>query len=231
MSMNCKVEILARDYEDVMKLISVNAGLPREISWNRQTVTTSIWKSPVSGPVRVARLNIAGDRQSDLAVHGGPDKAVYVYPSEHYDYWRRELPGVELPWGAFGENFTTAGLSEEFRIGDRLRIGTAEFAITQPRMPCYKLAARFGRADIVKRFMRSGRVGFYVSVVREGEVTAGDSIHLDPRPGDALTVADIVRLYTLDSENQEMLLRASRLEGLPDGWRDYFRKRLWEPDK
>jgi len=214
-----------------MKLISVNAGLPREIAWNGATVTTSIWKSPVGGPVRVGTLNIAGDRQSDLAVHGGKDKAVYVYPSEHYDYWRRELPGVDLPWGAFGENFTTAGLSEEFRIGDRLRIGTAEFAITQPRMPCYKLAARFGRADMVKRFMKSGRSGFYLSVVREGVVSAGDSIELDARPDASLTVADIVRLYSSDSENQELLARAARLDGLPQSWRDYFGKRVWKPDR
>ena len=214
-----------------MKLVSVNAGLPREVAWNGKTVTTSIWKSPVRGPVRVAALNIAGDRQSDLSVHGGADKAVYVYPSEHYDYWRRELPGVDLPWGAFGENLTTAGLSEEFRIGDRLRVGTAEFAVTQPRLPCHKLAIRFGRADVVKRFMRSGRTGFYLRVLREGQVTAGDSIERDSVPGDALTVADIVRLYAADSENQEMLMRASRLEGLPDSWKEYFRKRLWKPDK
>jgi MOSC domain-containing protein YiiM len=214
-----------------LSLISVNAGLPRNVAWNGATVTTSIWKDPVSGPVRVSALNIAGDRQSDLSVHGGADKAVYVYPSEHYDYWRRELPGVDLPWGAFGENLTTTGLSEEFRIGDRLKIGTAEFAITQPRMPCYKLAARFGRADMVKRFMRSGRTGFYLAVVREGEVAAGDSIELNKRRGESLTVADIVRLHTSDADNQEMLARAARLEGLPESWREYFRKRAWEPDK
>jgi MOSC domain-containing protein YiiM len=214
-----------------MKLVSVNAGLPKKVTWNGKTVTTSIWKEPVGGPVRVATLNIAGDRQADLSVHGGADKAVYVYPSEHYDYWRRELPGVELPWGAFGENLTTEGLSEELRIGDRLRIGSAEFAITQPRMPCYKLAIRFGRPDIVKRFLKSGRTGFYLAVTHEGEVHAGDPIHLDPRPGDSLTVADIVSLYAADSENQELLLRATRLAGLPESWKDYFRKRLWEPDQ
>ena len=213
-----------------MKLVSINAGLPKEVLWDGKTVTTSIWKAPVGGPVRVARLNIAGDRQSDLSVHGGADKAVYVYPSEHYAYWRRELPGVELPWGAFGENFTTEGLSEEFRIGDRLKIGSAEFAITQPRMPCFKLAIRFGRADIVKRFLKSGRTGFYLSVLREGAVEAGESIELDSR-GESLTVADIVRLYATDSENQEMLAHATRLAELPESWRDYFRKRLWEPDK
>jgi MOSC domain-containing protein YiiM len=213
-----------------MKLVSINAGLPRRVAWGGKTVTTSIWKGPVSHAVRVSALNIAGDRQSDLSVHGGADKAVYVYPSEHYSYWRRELPGMELPWGAFGENFTTAGLTEEFRIGDRLRIGSAEFAVTQPRMPCYKLAIRFGRADIVKRFLKSGRTGFYLSVVREGVVEPGDAIELDSK-GESLAVSDIVRLYATDSENQEMLMRATRLEGLPESWRDYFRKRLWEPDK
>jgi MOSC domain-containing protein YiiM len=176
-----------------MKL-PINAGLP-ELRLGRQQGTTSIWKQPVSGPVRVSRLNIDGDRQADLSVHGGADKAVYVYPAEHYEYWRRELPGVELQPGAFGENFTTEGLSEEFRIGDRLRIGSAEFAITQPRLPCFKLALRFGRPDIVKRFLRSGRTGFYLSVTREGEVNPGDPIHLDPHPGKTLTVADVVRLY------------------------------------
>jgi MOSC domain-containing protein YiiM len=213
-----------------MSLVSVNAGLPREVKWNGTTVTTSIWKTPVSGPVRVATLNIAGDRQSDLSVHGGADKAVYVYPSEHYDYWRRELPGVDLPWGAFGENLTTTGLSEEFRIGDRLKIGTAEFAVTQPRLPCYKLAARFGRADMVKKFMKSGKTGFYLSVTREGEITAGDPIELVARAENSLSVADIVRLYSTDSENQETLIRASQLAGLPESWRDYFKKRLWAPD-
>jgi MOSC domain-containing protein YiiM len=215
----------------VMKLVSVNAGLPKEVTWNGKTVTTSIWKEPASGPVRVATLNIAGDRQADLSVHGGADKAVYVYPSEHYDYWRRELRGMELPWGSFGENFTTKGLSEECRIGDRLRIGSAEFAITQPRMPCYKLAIRFGRPDIVKRFLKSGRTGFYLAVTRKGEVEAGDPVEIVARAEDSLTIADIVRLYTADSENQEMLTRATRLAGLPEGWRDYFRKRLWEPDQ
>lgn len=191
---------------------------------------TSIWKEPVSGPVRVGSLNLEGDRQADLSVHGGADKAVYVYPAEHYEYWRGELPGIELPWGAFGENFTTEGLSEDVRIGDRLAIGSAEFAVTQPRMPCFKLGIRFGRPDILKRFLQSGRTGFYLAVTREGEVTAGDSIQSVARAEDSLTVADIVRLYGTDSENQGLLRRAMRLAGLPESWRDYFRKRLWEPD-
>ena len=176
-------------------------------------------------------LNFEGDQQSDLSVHGGVDKAVYAYPSEHYEYWRRELPEADLPWGVFGENLTTEGLLEEdVRIGDRLRVGSAEFVVTQPRMPCFKLGIRFGRPDILKRFLHSGRTGFYFAVALEGEVGAGDSIALiAPADGD-LTVADVVNLYTVDAENQELLRRATQSSTLPESWRDYFRKRLWDPD-
>jgi MOSC domain-containing protein YiiM len=214
-----------------MKVASINAGLPREVQWHGKTVLTSIFKAPVSGPVRVRRLNLEGDQQSDLSVHGGADKAAYVYPAEHYPFWRSELPAVALSWGAFGENFTTEGLLEDaIRIGDRLRIGSAEFVVTQPRMPCFKLAIRFDRKDIVKRFLRSGRTGFYLSVSQAGEVSAGDPITLVARDAAAITVADIVGLHTADSANQDLLRRASELPALPDGWRDYFRKRLWNPD-
>jgi MOSC domain-containing protein YiiM len=215
-----------------MKLISINAGLPKEVAYGGKTVQTSIWKAPVAGRVRVAALNIEGDRQSDLSVHGGPDKAVYVYPSEHYAYWRERLPGMELPWGVFGENFTSEGLAEDStRVGDRLRIGSAEFAVTQPRMPCFKLGIRFGRPQMVKMFLKSGRTGFYLAVTREGEAAAGDRVELLAPARDSLTVADIVRLYASDSENQETLMLAAKLPGLPESWRDYFRKRLWEPDE
>ncbi len=214
-----------------MKVISINVGLPRDVLWRGRTVRTSIFKEPVPGPVRVERLNLAGDRQSDLTVHGGADKAVYVYPSEHYAYWRSALPGVDLPWGAFGENLTTEGLGDErtVSIGDRMSIGSAEFAVTQPRMPCYKLALRFDRLDMVKRFLQSGRTGFYLSVRKEGELSAGNSI-TSVASGSGVTVADIVSLYAADAENQELLRKASELTGLPAAWRDYFRERLWEPD-
>src|SRR5213596_3826739 len=160
-----------------MKLLSVNVGLPREVEWKGKIVCTSIFKAPVPGRVRVARLNLEGDQQSDLSVHGGIDKAIYAYPSEHYSLWRHELPGMDLPWGVFGENFTTEGLLEEtVHIGDRFRIGSAEFVVTQPRMPCFKLGIRFDRPDIVKRFLQSGRTGLYLAVLKEGEVAAGDSI-------------------------------------------------------
>jgi MOSC domain-containing protein YiiM len=154
-----------------MKLISVNVGLPREITVGGKIVRTSIWKAPVQGRIHVSTLNLNGDQQSDLSVHGGVDKAVYVYPSEHYSFWRTQLSDVELPWGAFGENFTSEGiLDDQTRIGDRIRVGSAEFMVTQPRMPCFKLGIRFNRTDMVKRFLQSKRSGFYLAVIREGEV-------------------------------------------------------------
>jgi MOSC domain-containing protein YiiM len=214
-----------------VKLLSVNAGLPREVEWRGKIVRTSIFKAPVAGRVRVTKLNIEGDRQSDLAVHGGADKAVYAYPSEHYAFWREEFPGMDFPWGAFGENLTTAGLLEDqVHIGDRFRAGSAEFVVTQPRMPCFKLGIRFDRPDMVKRFLRSGRTGFYLAVLQEGDIAAGDALELVTRNDGHLTVADITALYTADAGNQDLLRRASELPALPESWREYFRERLWEPD-
>src|SRR6516162_7860839 len=215
-----------------MKLLSVNVGFPREVEWNGRIVRTSIFKAPVPGRVQVRKLNLDGDQQSDLTVHGGVDKAVYVYPSEHYAFWRKELPNADLSWGAFGENFTTEGALDDkaVHIGDRFRIGSAEFVVTQPRMPCFKLGIRFGRADMVKRFLHSGRNGFYFAVAQEGEVAAGDSIELLKRDENGIAVADIVELYTADASNQELLHRVSELPALPESWREYFQKRLWNPD-
>ncbi len=214
-----------------MKLLSVNVGLPSDIEWKGKVVRTSIFKAPVDGPVRVARLNLEGDQQSDLSVHGGIDKAVYVYSSEHYPFWRQELPGMDLSWGVFGENFTTEGLLEEaVHIGDCFRVGSAEFVVTQPRMPCFKLGIRFKRPDIIKRFLQSGRSGFYFAVLKEGEVTAGDSIELLKRDEYGVTVADVVNLYQRDATNQDLLRRVSELPSLPKSWRDYFHTRLWNPD-
>jgi len=214
-----------------VKVLSVNAGLPREVEWRGKAVLTSIFKEPVAGRVRVGRLNILGDRQSDLSVHGGADKAIYAYPSEHYAFWRSELPGIDFPWGAFGENLTTEGLLEDaVHIGDRFRAGAAEFIVTQPRMPCFKLGIRFNRPDIVKRFLRSGRTGFYLAVLREGEIGAGDPLDLVAEDESRITVADVVGLYAADAANQDLLRRASELPSLPESWREYFRERLWEPD-
>ena len=216
--------------EGRLKVVSLSVGLPREVEWEGHSVLTSIFKNPVERRLRVSSLNFEGDEQSDLTVHGGVDKAVYVYPSEHYEEWRQELPDVDFPQAVFGENLTTEGLSEDVRIGDRFRIGTAEFVVTQPRMPCFKLGIRFGRMDMLKRMLRNGRTGFYFAVTAEGEVGAGDTIESIERLDEGLTVADVVRLYTVDAKNQELLRRATQTSRLPDSWKDYFRKRLWDPD-
>jgi MOSC domain-containing protein YiiM len=210
-----------------MKLISVNVGLPREVAWNGGSVTTGIFKQPVQGPIRVQRLNLVGDKQADLSVHGGPHKAAYAYPVEHYVYWRRELPDRELTWGIFGENLTTEGLHESaVYIGDRFRMGTAELVVTQPRVPCYKLGIRFGKPDMVKRFLNSRRTGFYFAVAQEGELDGGDPIALVAREAKSLTVADITRLYAFEKNDREMLQRAVQLEALPENWRSYFREQF-----
>lgn len=210
-----------------MRIVAVSVGGPREIAWEDRIVETSIFKAPINGRLRVRWLNIEGDQQSDLTVHGGFDKAVYCYPAEHYAYWRDQLPGVELPWGSFGENLTTEGLlEEEVFIGDEYRIGTAEFSVTQPRMPCYKLGIRFGRADMVKLFHQSGRNGFYLRVTKEGEIGGGDAIELTSQDERGLTVANVVRLYTDREADGDLLKLASEHSALSVGWRDHFRKRL-----
>jgi MOSC domain-containing protein YiiM len=215
----------------MMKLLSVSVSVPREVVWKNRIVTTGIFKEPVAGRVRVDRLNIEGDRQADLTVHGGTDKAVYVYPSEHYEFWRDELPEMPLGWGAFGENLTVEGLFEEqVNIGDRFRIGTIETMVTQPRMPCYKLAVKFGRDDIIKRFTVSGRSGFYFSVLKEGEIGAGDSIELLSRDENDITVADIFQLYTDKQKDFALMRRATEVEALSEGWRQYFLEKLSERD-
>jgi MOSC domain-containing protein YiiM len=210
-------------------LLSVNVGLPRSVEWQGEPCSTSIFKSPVEGRVHVGPTNIVGDRQADLSVHGGSHKAVYLYPSEHYAYWRPVL-GPLAP-GAFGENLTTAGLTEDtVRIGDRLRVGTAELVVTQPRLPCYKLSIRFGRADIVKLFLRSGRTGFYLSVAREGDVAAGDAIAFATRAEGSATVAEVVGLYGTDRPDREVLHRLAGLAALPESLRERYRKQLRELD-
>ena len=208
-----------------MKVVSVNVGLPREVLWKGRTVTTGIFKDPVHGRVALRRLNLDGDKQADLSVHGGSEKAVYVYAVEHYAYWRQELPGMELPWGMFGENLTTEGLVDgAVNIGDRFRMGSAEVVVTQPRMPCQKLAVRFGRSDIIKRFLASRRTGFYFRVLKEGAIGAGDAIEQIGRDESDLTVADITRLYALEKDDVETLQRAAQHNVLPDDWREYFRR-------
>lgn len=210
-----------------MKIISVNVGLPRLVLRNDEPVSTGIFKEPVAGRVMMRTLNLDGDRQADLSVHGGPEKAVYVYPSEHYEFWKRELPEMELPWGVFGENLTTTGLLEtEVNIGDKFRVGAAEVMVTQPRMPCYKLGIRFGRADIIKRFLVSERSGFYLSVLKEGDVGAGDEFELIEKNSSGVMVVDITRLYSTDKHNVDLMRRAIATQALPESWREYLLKHL-----
>jgi MOSC domain-containing protein YiiM len=209
-----------------MRVVSVNVGLPREVSWKGTQVSTGIFKSPVAGLVEVKTLNLRGDQQADLTVHGGEYKAIYGYPSEHYAFWRGELPQADLPWGAFGENLTTEGLlEEELYIGDRLRVGSALLMVTQPRVPCYKITIRFDRDDMIKRFIASKTSGFYFSVVEEGEVEAGSPIEIVHRDPGHVSVADINHLYYGTSRSAELLNRAVHLEALPASWRNYLRER------
>ena len=211
----------------LMKVISLNVGLPRLTMYKGETINTGIFKQPVEDTVALRKLNLDGDRQADLAVHGGPFKAVYGYPSEHYEFWRKELPGTQLPWGMFGENFTTEGLFEQhLHIGDRLQIGTAQIVVRQPRLPCYKLAAKFHRSDIVPRFLRSGRSGFYFSVEQEGTVAASNEFTFLSRDPQGITIAEMNRLYAEDKYNRELLDKAMATAALPEDWRDYFAKRI-----
>jgi len=213
-----------------MKIISLNVGLPREVLWHGRSVTTGIYKEPVGGRVALRKLNLDGDRQGDLTVHGGESKAVYCYPAEHYEYWKKELPGRELTVGMFGENFTVRGLLEkDVHLGDRFRVGSAEVVVTQPRLPCYKLGVRFGSDDMVKRFLASGRGGFYLAVTREGEVGAGDQITLSSRDANAVPVPEITRLYVSrrwGTQDLASLQRAMQIAALPEDWKHYFRERM-----
>jgi MOSC domain-containing protein YiiM len=213
-----------------MKLVSVNTGLPREVMWHGNSVTTAIYKQPVKGRVALHKLNLDGDRQADLSVHGGEHKAVYCYPTEHYGYWKRELHSRELPMAIFGENFTTEGLLEDsVHLGDVFSVGSAEVAVAQPRLPCYKLGIRFQADDMVKRFLASGRTGFYFAVTREGEVGASDEIKVITRDPNAVPVSEITRLYIAKRYGEEDVMsvrRALRVAALPESWKAYFRERL-----
>jgi MOSC domain-containing protein YiiM len=213
-----------------MKVVSVNVGLPREVMWHGRSVTTGIFKQPVKGRVALRKLNLYGDGQADLSVHGGEYKAAYCYPIAHYDYWKKELGGQELPMGVFGENFTTDGLSEDSaHLGDRFSVGSAEVVVTQPRLPCYKLGVKFQSDDMVRRFLASGRTGFYFAVTREGEVGAGDEVKVISRDGNAVPVSEITRLYIAkryDDDDVTSVRRALRVAALPESWKEYFRERL-----
>ena len=212
-----------------MKVLSVNVGLPRKVLYNGQIINTAIFKDPVKGPIMLRKLNLDGDRQSDLTVHGGIDKAIYSYPIEHYDYWRKQFPDMDLTWGMFGENFTTEGLLEDVvNVGDQFEIGSAKLVATQPRMPCYKLGVRFGRMDVIRRFMTSGRPGIYFKILKEGEVKTGDKIKNIKRDKNNVTVKDIVSLYISKNHMDiiEMMRRAIKIRDLPEGWRYEFKQKI-----
>jgi MOSC domain-containing protein YiiM len=213
-----------------VKLISLNVARPRLTVYRGTTINTGIFKKPVSGRIILRNLNLEGDQQADLSVHGGPYKAVYAYPSEHYEYWHRELPQIDLPWGAFGENFTTEGFIEDkIHVGDRFRIGSSILMVRQPRMPCYKLAAKFRRDDMIERFLRSARSGLYFSVEQEGDVGEGDTIEQLFQAEEGITVAEMNRLFTGEKYNRTLLQKAIATPALPEDWREYFAPRLNGP--
>jgi len=206
---------------------SVNVGLPREVPWKGRQVVTSIFKEPVAGRVALRRLNLEGDQQADLRVHGGPDMAVYVYPAGYYAFWREQFPEMELPWGMFGENLTIWGLSDDtIHIGDQLQVGSAQLVVRSPRMPCYKLGMKFGRDDVLKLLFQNGYSGFYCAVLQEGDVAAGDPVKLLHRDERAVTVRDIVYLQGEGRYDADLLRRAVAVEALPQSWRETLLERL-----
>ena len=210
-----------------MHVLSVNVGLPRRVQWRDRTIETGIFKEPVAGRVAVEPLNLRGDRQADLSVHGGASKAVYAYPHEHYAFWKRELELQELPPGSFGENLTVLGFAEsEVRIGERWRVGSCELAVTEPRMPCFKLAARFQRPDMIRRFLASRRTGFYFRVLQPGDLGAGDTVELLERNEFVVSVADVVELFATKAGDRDLARRALATESLPEGWRDWIAERI-----
>lgn len=210
-----------------MKLVSLNVGKPRMVCYGDREVPTGIFKFAVPGPLLLRRLNLDGDIQADLENHGGRNKAVYAYPSEHYEFWRTEFPEQELPWGMFGENLTTEGLTEEDAcIGDHFRIGEAVVKVTQPRIPCYKLAIRFGRPDMVKRFLASRRSGIYFAVLEEGMVKPGDAIGKIYEDENRLSIADVNRAYVDMRVNEPLARRIVSLAILPHGLHSEFAEEL-----
>lgn len=207
-----------------MKLLSINVSLPRQVSVHGKEVETGIFKVPVTRPVVVRSLNLDGDGQADLSVHGGPDKAAYLYPWENVEYWKQFLGREDLRPGSFGENLTAEGLSEnEVAIGDELAIGTGRFVVTQPRLPCFKLALALGTPSLPKAFIESGRTGFYLRVLEEGTLQAGDAIYpLPSREPVRVSIAEFVRLYQAKRATREQINKLLSLAALPQSWKDWL---------
>ena len=213
-----------------MKVVSVNVGLPKQVSYGKRQVVTSIFKEPIEGRVKVTTLNLDGDAQADLSVHGGLDKAIYSYSGEHYKYWKEVYPTIVMPFGMFGENLTTQGLNEDtVNIGDQYQIGSSRLVVTQPRMPCYKLGIKFGRMDILEKFINSQRPGIYYKVLQEGDLGTGDNITLLHKDKNNVTINDIVSLYINDrhdKENISKMKKATKLKSLPESWKTYFGQKI-----
>lgn len=210
-----------------MKIVSLNVGMPQKFEWQGKEIFSGILKKPVTTPLQLSSLNFEGDKQADLKVHGGRDKAVYGYPAEHYDFWRDELKLTDLEWGAFGENLTLRGLLEtEVQIGDRYRMGTAEIVVSQPRMPCTKLEMRLKRPGFCKRFLETRMSGFYFSVAREGIVSVGDEIKLLERSENGVTVVSALELKINKTRDPEMLRRILNISSLSKSWSVEFEERL-----
>jgi len=211
-----------------MKLVSINVGHPKEVTWAGKTFMTSIYKTPLNGSVSVGLTNIEGDQQSDLSVHGGPTRAINVYATEHYDFWKRELAVAELLWGFFGENLSISGgmFESEIRVGDRFAIGTVELEALQPRSPCYKLGMRMGGEDWILRFRDSRKTGFYMGVVQEGIITPGDEVIQTHQAENSISIDTINELYFFDKDNKDLLEKAIQVDRLTPAWKEYFQKRL-----
>jgi len=209
------------------EVLSVNVGLPCTVEWKGRLVSTGIFKEPVEGRIRIDKLNLEGDQQADLSVHGGPDKAIYVYSAQYYDFWQHEYPEITFKWGMFGENLTVSGLRDDtVNIGDHFQIGTTALVVTQPRLPCYKLGLRFGRNDIIKRFAKQAYTGFYLAVIQEGDIGTGDKIHLLNKDKNEVKVSDIVSLFSSRKRDLAEIKRVIQVEALPDSWKEYFLERL-----
>lgn len=210
-----------------MKLLSVNVSRPREILHNGRVVRTGIFKEPVPGRVMLRTLNLDGDGQADLTNHGGLHRAVYAYPNENYGYWQRELGRDDLVFGQFGENFTVSGTTEDdARIGDVFRVGGALVQVSQPRPPCFKLGIKMGMPGFLKPFLASGRVGFYLRVLEEGEVGAGDAFELVESDQGRMTVREVSDLLFFEPDNLEGTRRALGIDALSPGWRESFEERV-----
>ena len=205
------------------RLLSVNVGLPRDVTWQGRTVHTAIWKAPVKGPRMVRRLNVDGDGQGDLAGHGGERRAVFVYQMDSYRYWQSHLGRTDFIYGQFGENFTVDGLSDaEVCIGDRYRIGGALFEVTQPRVTCFRLGIRMNEPEMAALVVKHGRPGFYFRVLEEGKVAAGDEITQVASGPEHMSVSEIDALLYMPGHSRDQLERALRIPALSAGWRSSF---------